>query len=99
MYYIQDSIKKVSLKEKMPIYIYKVKEGLRGCKFCREGFEILQRINDAPLKRCPECGEEVVRVLSNFSVGFSQTTLDRKAKEKGFHKLKKVDKGKYEKLY
>jgi len=83
----------------VPIYIYKVKEGLRGCKFCKEGFEVFQKINEEPLKRCPKCGEEVIRIFSSFSVGFSKTGLDRRAKEKGFHKLKKVDKGKYEKLY
>jgi putative FmdB family regulatory protein len=83
----------------MPIYRYKVKEGEKGCKFCKEGFEILQGIKDEPLKKCPECGSEVEKVFSPFSLGSSKTGFDRKAMEKGFHKLKRVDKGKYEKLY
>jgi putative FmdB family regulatory protein len=83
----------------MPIYIYRVKAGKKGCKFCREGFEILQGINDERLKNCPECGAEVERVFSKFSVGSSRTGFDRRARDKGFHKLKKVDKGTYEKLY
>ncbi len=83
----------------MPIHIYIAKEKDKRCKFCKEGFEILQNVNDKPLRICPQCGAEVVKVFSGFSVGFSKTKLDRKANEKGFHKLKKVDKGKYEKLY
>jgi len=51
------------------------------------------------LKKCPECGSEVEKVFSPFSLGSSKTGFDRKAMEKGFHKLKRVDKGKYEKLY
>ena len=83
----------------MPIYRYKTKEGKRGCRFCKEGFEISQGVNDKPIKVCPQCGAEVRKIISEFSLGLSKTGLDRKAKQKGFHKLKKVDKGKYEKLY
>ena len=83
----------------MPVYVYKVKDKGKGCRYCREGFEILQKVNDKPLKNCPKCGAPVERTLAAFSVGFSKTSFDRKSMEKGFHKLKKVDKGKYEKLY
>ena len=83
----------------MPIYRYKAKEGKGGCKFCKEGFEISQSVNDKPIKFCPQCGAVVRKIISEFSLGFSKTGLDRKAKQKSFHKLKKVDKGKYEKLY
>ena len=83
----------------MPIYIYKAKDGGAGCGFCRNGFEILQNIKDESLKKCPRCGADVAKVLSGFFTGTSKTGLDTRAKEKGFHKLKKVDKGKYEKLY
>ena len=82
----------------MPIYSYKLK-GKKACKYCRGGFEIVQKISEKPLTSCPKCGAKVVKVFLGFSLGFSQTGLDRRAKEKGFHKLKKVDKGKYEKLY
>lgn len=83
----------------MPIYVYKTKDREKGCRHCRQGFELLQRLNDKPLKKCPKCGALLRRVISNFALGFSGTDLDIKAKEKGFHKLKRVDKGKFEKLY
>ena len=82
----------------MPIYVYKV-ESKKGCKYCNRGLELLQKVSDGPVKNCPKCGAALKRVIGSFSVGFSRTKLDRRAKDKGFHKLKKVDKGKYEKLY
>ena len=35
----------------MPIYEY-------VCKGCNKHHEVLQKINDTPLKKCPACGEE-----------------------------------------
>ncbi len=81
----------------MPIYLYKTIE--KGCPYCKEGFEILQKVDEEPLRQCPKCKSRVKKVLCGFSIGFSKTSFERKAKEKGFHKLKKVDKGKYEKIY
>ncbi|OQX81896.1 MAG: hypothetical protein B6D56_01020 [Candidatus Omnitrophica bacterium 4484_70.1] len=84
----------------MPIYIYKVKDERKGCSYCKKGFEVLQKGGIPSLSMvCPRCGEVVEKVVSNFSLGFSKTGLDRRAREKGFHKLKRVDKGKYERLY
>ena len=83
----------------MPIYRYKVKNGNKGCRLCREGFEILQGINEKPLEVCPQCGAGLRKVISEFALGFSKSGLDKRAKEQGFHKFKRVDKGKYEKLY
>ena len=82
----------------MPIYLYRA-EGKKRCSYCRRGFEVLQKLADASLNACPKCGGAVRKVIGGFSIGFSKTHLDRRAKEKGFHKLKKVDKGKYEKMY
>ena len=83
----------------MPIYQYRAKDREEGCEHCRNGFEVLQPIGSSPLSNCPVCGAQVEKIMSSFSMGFSESSLDSKAKEKGFHKLKKVDKGKYEKLY
>ncbi|MFH1771237.1 MAG: zinc ribbon domain-containing protein [Candidatus Omnitrophota bacterium] len=83
----------------MPVYIYKAKNKEKSCNFCRDNFEVIQKMSDSPLHNCPECGSEVGKVFSGFSLGESKTGFDRKAKDQGFHKLKKVDKGKYEKLY
>jgi putative FmdB family regulatory protein len=38
----------------MPIYEYQ-------CQRCNREFEILQKISDAPLQDCPECGEAALK--------------------------------------
>lgn len=43
----------------MPIYEY-------YCKGCGE-FEIMQKITDAPLTRCPTCHKKVTKLISNTS--------------------------------
>ena len=44
----------------MPTYVYR-------CKACEHQFETIQRMNDEPVKECPECGGTVTRLL--FPVG------------------------------
>jgi len=41
----------------MPIYEYQ-------CESCGHGFERRQKMSDAPVKRCPECGEAVRKLFS-----------------------------------
>lgn len=41
----------------MPTYEYK-------CGSCEIEFERFQRISDDPIKKCPECGGEVQRLIS-----------------------------------
>jgi len=48
----------------MPTYEYKIKKDLEGCDYCNESFEIEQKITDKPLKKCPECGEGIERLIS-----------------------------------
>jgi putative FmdB family regulatory protein len=43
----------------MPIYEY-------HCKGCGE-FEVMQKITDAPLTRCPTCHKKVTKLISNTS--------------------------------
>ncbi|HLW74924.1 MAG TPA: zinc ribbon domain-containing protein [Gammaproteobacteria bacterium] len=40
----------------MPIYEYE-------CQACGHQFEALQKVSDAPLKKCPECGKPKLRKL------------------------------------
>ncbi len=82
----------------MPVYVYRASSD-KSCDYCRNGFEVRHGINFPDLKVCPECGAVVSKVFLPFSIGCSNTSLDRRAMEHGFHKLKRVDKGKYEKLY
>jgi putative FmdB family regulatory protein len=81
----------------MPIYTYKACKN--GCNICEGGFELLQRPDQEKKAVCPYCKAKIKRVFSCFAIKKSGRSLDRRAKEKGFHKLKKVDKGKYEKIY
>ena len=46
----------------MPTYEY-------GCKACGYRFEEFQRISDAPITRCPDCGEEKVQRLVSGGAG------------------------------
>jgi putative FmdB family regulatory protein len=47
----------------MPTYEY-------DCDSCGNGFEVMQKMSDAPVDSCPECGKKVRRVLSG-GIGIS----------------------------
>jgi len=83
----------------MPLYVYEAKEPSKGCAKCRDGFEVTQHLSDAKLTSCPECGAEIFRVMQPPGLTHSKTDLHYRAKRAGFHTLKKVEKGEYEKLY
>jgi putative FmdB family regulatory protein len=61
----------------MPLYEYE-------CNGCGVRFERLQSINDEPIKKCPECGEEVRRLIQPVGIIFKgkgfYVTDNRKAK-------------------
>jgi len=44
----------------MPVYEYE-------CSGCKKVFEIQQRIADAPMNVCPECGASVSKLISRSS--------------------------------
>ena len=81
----------------MPRYGYEAKEG--GGARCRNGFEISQSLKEPKLETCPDCGAPVMRVIQAPALGHSRTDLNYRAKRAGFHALKRVQKGEYEKLY
>ena len=83
----------------MPIYVYEAKEPSTGCELCKKGFEIRQSLDEAKLGHCPKCRAPVVRVIQAPGLTHSKTDLHYRAKRAGFHTLKRVDKGAYEKLY
>jgi len=83
----------------MPIYEYQANDPPHGCEHCRDPFEVLQTISDPPLRTCPKCSAPVSRLISAPSVGASKSSFDQRAKSAGFHKLKKLGKGEYEKQY
>lgn len=83
----------------MPLYSYIASNSDKCCEYCGSGFELLQKPNSEAVKVCPRCGAPVKKVFGSFSIGISKSGLDRKAQEKGFHKLKRLNKGEYEKEY
>ena len=83
----------------MPIREYQSSNPEKGCEYCRNRFERIERLNEPVVLKCPQCGAELVRLISAPSVGASQTGADDRAKRAGFHKLKKISHGEYEKMY
>lgn len=83
----------------MPIYEYQAVEERRGCGHCAPGFEVMQRLADAPLAVCPQCGAPIRKLISAAAVGGSKSNFDDRAKTAGFHKLKRLGQGEYEKQY
>jgi putative FmdB family regulatory protein len=47
----------------MPLYEYQ-------CKKCKHRFEKIQKFSDSPLRKCPECGGAVEKLLSQSAVQF-----------------------------
>lgn len=64
----------------MPIYEYE-------CQKCKKVHEKMQKFSDPPLKKCPECGSKVEKLmsLSSFALkgeGWYTTDYKRKKEEK-----------------
>lgn len=81
----------------MPIYEYR--PGRKSiCRYCADGFDILQKLADSPLKTCPKCQQAVRRMISAPHLGKADTSLERSNLEKhGFTRYQKSEKGVYEK--
>ena len=74
----------------MPIYEYK-------CEKCNKIFEIFQKVNDKPLKKC-DCGSKVVRIFHPPGIVFKGSgfySTDNRKKEK--QKTRKSEKPKEKK--
>lgn len=69
----------------MPTYEY-------YCPKCDKKFEVFQKISEPPLSKCPDCGQEVKRLVSAtpFSLkgegwykdGYSKTKKNKKENKK-----------------
>ena len=82
----------------MPIHEY-VAVAAAGCPHCEGGFELLQKIGDAPLTTCPRCGAAVKRLLGAPQIvsGQAHVLQERHIAKHGFTQYRRVGKGKYEK--
>lgn len=64
----------------MPIYEY-------VCLVCKKEHEIIQRHNDTPLTKCPDCGGHMKKLISNtsfvlkgsgwYKTDYASTTADK----------------------
>ncbi len=81
----------------MPFYEYVADQG-PGCAHCAGGFTVLQRLSDAALSHCPQCGTALRKVISPPSLVSGQSDLNPSKIEKaGFTQYRKIGKGVYEK--
>jgi len=82
----------------MPIYEYQA-AGDQHCEFCAGGFEVLQKLSDAKLINCPQCGAPVERKISAPNVGGAAgPSLDAaNIEQHGFTQYRRAGKGVYEK--
>jgi putative FmdB family regulatory protein len=48
----------------MPIYEYQSTDESKGCRKCRNKFEVFQGISEEPLSVCPDCGTDIIKVIS-----------------------------------
>jgi putative FmdB family regulatory protein len=55
----------------MPIYEYT--SAGKGCSYCQQRFEAVQRMNENPLLKCPRCQQPVIRVPSRFRACILET--------------------------
>jgi putative FmdB family regulatory protein len=75
-------------KAEMPIYEYRATG--KGCRYCRDGFEIKQRMDAKPLSKCPKCGVPIRRLVSRFRAVVAETDEEVSAMEK---KIRKFERG------
>ena len=79
----------------MPLYDYIAVS--RGCRKCKGGFEVVQKLAEPKLKKCPACKSPVERVISAPAVhGKYSTKSDSKLKDLGLTKYVKTSDGSYE---
>ncbi len=84
----------------MPTYDYSATHPeTASCARCRASFSIIQSIHAPRLTHCPDCGAPIQKIITAPAIGRSKARLDDRAKAAGFSKLRKVDKGTFEKEY
>ena len=83
----------------MPTYVYRKRDGEKGCRHCAVQFEVVQRMAEDALKTCPECGGAVQRVIVPVGIVKSAKALlsDKNLKRHGFTRFVKEEKGRYRK--
>jgi putative FmdB family regulatory protein len=86
-----------SVDTAMPIYEYAAIT--KGCPHCEAHFDLRQKMSDAELTVCPQCGAPVRRVLSapNVAMGNAHTLKESNVAKGGFTQYRRAGNGVYEK--
>ena len=80
----------------MPLYDYAPVSG--GCERCGGRFEVMQRVAEPKLKKCPECGKAVQRLVGAPALGGKYAVTPQKIKDSGMTQYKKAGDGVYERV-
>jgi putative FmdB family regulatory protein len=78
----------------VPLYDYAPKSG--KCRTCKGRFEVVQRIAEPKLKRCPTCKKPVERLVTAAAVQTKFSMSNSKIKDLGMTKYVKTSDGSYE---
>jgi putative FmdB family regulatory protein len=78
----------------MPLYEYAPLKG--GCRKCKGGFEVVQKLAEPKLKKCPACKAPVERVISAVGVHTKFSMSKSKLNDLGMTKYVKTSDGSYE---
>ena len=86
----------------MPFYTYRAREPEKSCDYCRDSFESFQKIKDDSLEICPDCGNEVVKIMHPTAQVKDDSTnkllSDDNLKKHGFKKLVNAGGGKFDEV-
>lgn len=86
----------------MPLYFYKAKDPEKSCDYCKDGFETFQRISEDKLEYCPECENEIIKIMHpavQKRDDSNKTILsDENLQKHGFKKLINVGGGKFDEI-
>ena len=67
----------------MPIYEYRSIKG--GCAYCKNGFDVIQKMSEKPLTACPKCGAGVRKAVSSFRACVVETPDETRSLESQLH--------------
>jgi len=86
----------------MPTYCYRKEVNEKGCDYCCDIFEIVQKMSDEALNGCPKCHSKIERIIVPHGVYFytdreKQMLSDKNLSRMGFTKFVREEKGVYRK--
>lgn len=78
----------------MPLYEYAPLSG--ECHQCNGRFEVVQKLSEEKLTRCPACAQPCERQISRVALGGKYAVNDQKIRASGMTAYRKAENGVYE---